>query len=114
MRVIPFIGFKKLGFCTWEMAFDRPSADVENAGDFVIREILQIPQHQELSFVDPEPTQGMPHSASTHLVAENFLWLTWRIAMHPGANRLLVIPNERLPTFPSALNFSALLERDPI
>jgi hypothetical protein len=105
MRVTPFIGFKKLGFCAREMTFDRPSADVENAGDLVIREILQIPQHQKFSFIDPEPTQGVPHSASTYLVAEDFLWLTWRIAVHPGANRLLVVPYECFPALPVALNF---------
>jgi hypothetical protein len=105
MRVTPFIGLKKLGFGTREMPFDRPSADLENTGDLVIREVFQIPQHQEFSFVDPEPTQGVPDSASTSLVAEDVLWWTWRIAVHPGANRLLMVSDERLPALSVTLHF---------
>jgi hypothetical protein len=45
MCVTPLIGVAKLGFGTRQMAFDRPPTDVEDTGNLVIREFLQIPQH---------------------------------------------------------------------
>ena len=73
MRVTPFIGVAKLGFGTREMAFDRPPADVEDTGNLVIREVLQIPQHQEFSFVDVEPTERVPYPTSAPLLTEETL-----------------------------------------
>jgi hypothetical protein len=35
----------KLGFGTREMTLDRSPADVEDTGNLVIREFLQIPQY---------------------------------------------------------------------
>jgi len=114
MRVLLFIGLAKLGLGTREMAFDRSPTDVEDTGDFVIGEFLQIPQHQEFSVVDPEPTERVPHPASAALLAEEVLRWAGGIAVHPGANGVLMVPDQRLPALPVASNFHTLLERDPI
>jgi len=73
MCVTPFIGVAKLGFGTRQMAFDCPATDVEDTGNLVIREFLQIPQHEEFPFIDAEPMERLPYAASAEFLTDEVL-----------------------------------------
>ena len=55
MALTPFIGVEKFGESTWEVPFDGFPTYLQNTGDLVIQEILEIAQDDEFAFVHPQP-----------------------------------------------------------
>src|SRR5262245_7485953 len=96
------------------MPFDSFLTHLQNTGDLIVQELLQVAQDNELAVVHSQPPEGLPHQAALLLSVAQFFRRAGRIAVRVLSNKGLIVMPQGLTATTVATHFQAFVGRNSV